>query len=180
MSAVNNYKRNWWALQTTSIITIAFGFTAVFWPGLNDNILVYLFGTYVFLISIFDLLLGLNVMGSLDTWFLPVILGLFELAVGIYLLRYPHLGFDKFILLIGFTLIVRGSTLIMSSYFDNLSSDRVRGLNYFSGVVGILIGLIVFFVKKPQGVSFVWLLAVYAVIVGTLQITAFASRLKSS
>ena len=55
---------------------------------------------------------------------------------------------------------------------------KVRALSYLSGLGALAAGIAILFAKKSQGVNFVWLLGLYAVVVGTLQIAALSERAK--
>src|SRR6202035_3571724 len=108
MSTAAVTKENWWALVLGGVATIIFGVAAVFWPGLTLLVLLYLFSAYVVISGVVNVLAGLGVVGLAEAWFLPVILGAFELGVGVYLLRHVSVKFSTFVILIGFVLIARG------------------------------------------------------------------------
>lgn len=178
MSAASVTRDNWWALVLGGVLTLIFGVAAVFWPGLTVLTLLYLFSAYVLVSGVLGISAGLSNIGVADTWFLPVLLGAFELGVGVYLLRHPGVKFETFILLIGFTLIARGVVEAASSYFSTAVEAKTRALNYLSGLGALVAGIVILFAKVTGGVSFVWLLGLYAIVVGTLQLSAVSERVR--
>jgi len=178
MSTASVTKENWWALVLGGLVTLIFGVAAVFWPGITLLVLLYLFSAYVLVSGVLDISAGLGTVGVVDTWFLPVALGAFEVGVGVYLLRHASVKFSTFVVLIGFTLIARGIVEAVGAYYNAVTSVKVRALSYLSGLGALAAGIAILFAKKSQGVNFVWLLGLYAVVVGTLQIAALSERAK--
>lgn len=178
MSTASITKDNWWALVSGGVATLIFGVAAVFWPGLTLLVLLYLFSAYVLISGVVNVSAALSTVGVADSWFLPIVLGAFEVGVGVYLLRHPHVAFNTFIVLIGFVLIARGIVEAVGAYFDEAASTKVRAISYISGLGALVAGIIILFAKQAQGVNFVWLLGLYAIVVGTLQIAALSEKRK--
>jgi uncharacterized membrane protein HdeD (DUF308 family) len=177
MSTASVTKENWWALVSGGVATIIFGVAAVFWPGITLLVLLYLFSAYALVSGLVNITAGLGTLGVADTWFLPVALGAFELGVGVYLLRHVAVKFATFIILIGFVLIARGIVEAVGAYYNAKASPKVQSLSYLSGVAALVAGIVILFVAKAsQGVDFVWILGLYGIGVGALQIAALAER----
>jgi uncharacterized membrane protein HdeD (DUF308 family) len=170
MSTVSITKDNWWTLVLGGVVTILFGIAVVFWPGLTLLVLLYLFSTYVLILGIIYVLAGLNAVGRSDTWFLPIILGAFQLGVGVYLLQHTAVKFSTFIVLIGFTLIATGVFEAVSAYYTARLSTKAQAISYLSGLAGLVAGIVILFAKQAHGVSFVWILGLYAIVVGTIHL----------
>lgn len=159
----------WWTLTLRGVLALLFGIAAVFWPGLTIVTLVYLFGAYILVSGVVDLIHGVSSVFKRTSWFLTLLLGFAELGVGVYMLRHPHVTFATLILLIGFMLIVRGILEGVAAFSDNLSSTN-RTLMIFGSIVAILAGIILLFQPASAGVAFVWILGLYALIVGPILI----------
>lgn len=159
-------------LIVRGIITLAFGFAAVFWPGETLLTLLYLFSAWVVVIGIISTIEGVMSIGHKDLWFLRILVGLFELGVGVYLLRHIHVTFTTFILLIGFALIVRGIVGVVSAFVEDSPSSNNRILDAIMGLLALGVGIFVLFQPARSGVSFVWILGLYALLAGTLEIAA--------
>lgn len=157
----------WWALTLKGILAILFGVAAVFWPGLTILTLLYLFGAYILVAGIVDIIHGIGGVSKNMSWFLTLLLGLVELGVGVYLLRHPGVTFTTLILLIGFMLIIRGVFEGVSA-LSGSHSDTNRVLMVFASVVAIAAGIFLLFQPASAGVAFVWILGLYALITGPI------------
>jgi uncharacterized membrane protein HdeD (DUF308 family) len=159
----------WWALTIRGILAVLFGIAAVFWPGLTVLTLLYLFGAYVLLTGIVDIIHGIGGLFRRGTWFLILLLGFAELGVGVYLLRHPGVTFTALVLLIGFLLIVRGVFEGVAALSESHSATN-RLLMVFASVLAIVVGIILLFQPASGGVAFVWVLGLYALITGPILI----------
>lgn len=159
----------WWVLTLRGALAIVFGIAAVFWPGITLLTLLYLFSAYILVSGIVDIVHGIGSIFRRASWFLVLILGLVELGVGVYLLRHPGVTFATFILLIGFMLIIRGVFEGIAAFSDNLSSTN-RVLMIIVSLVALLAGIVLLFQPEKAGVAFVWILGLYALVVGPVLI----------
>ena len=166
MSTASVTKDNWWALVLGSVVTVLFGLAAVFWPSLT--LLVLLLGV-VYVLS------GLGTVSRSDTWFLPVVLGAFQLSVGVYLLQHTHVKFTTFIVLIGFTLIATGVFEAVNAYYTAKLSAKAQAISYLASLAAVAAGIVILFSKQAQGTSFVWILGLYAIVVGTIHISELSA-----
>lgn len=164
-------KELWGTLLLRGIIVTLFGIAAVFWPGITLVTLVYLFGGFILASGLVGLVTGL--MAGKDTAVnrgLVVVLSLVEIGVGVYLLRHPAVSFATLVLLIGFTLIVRGVFDVVGALFENGASATYKLLTVVSGILAGLAGVVILFQPAAAGVAFVWLLGLYALLTGPLLI----------
>lgn len=161
------------SLVLRGVLAILFGAAAVFWPGETLLTLVYLFSTFVLINGVIDLVFGISRIGGAASAFvnrwLIVILGALQIGVGIYLLRHPRLSFTTLIILIGFTLIVRGLIEAVEGLFED-NSAMYKTIMVLSGLLAIIAGVIMLFQPVAAGVAFVWVLGVYALITGPMMI----------
>ncbi len=169
MSKNNIVAELWWVGLIEGLAAILFGIAALFWPGLTIVTLVTLFSAYVLVWGIAEIIHGLSRINSGGTWFLPLIFGIFSLGVGVYLVRHPQVTFATFILLIGFTFIVRGIVDIVGAFLGGqLATSRV--LSIIVGAVAVLAGIVVLNQPVASGVAFVWILGLFALVYGPITI----------
>ncbi len=162
---------SWGVGLVTGMAAILFGIAAVFWPQITILTLLYLFAAYILVLGISDLFGGIFNIGSGQVhWLMKILLGVAETAVGIYLLRHPAVTFTTFILLIGFSLIIRGVFEIVGAFTDRLMMTH-RTLMVIGGVLSTVIGIVILFQPVKGGVAFVWLLGIYALIIGPITIS---------
>jgi uncharacterized membrane protein HdeD (DUF308 family) len=184
MNAMNATERQyaaeyWWVLTTRGVLAILFGIAAIFWPGITILTLLYLFSAYILVAGIVDIVHGITDISHGGTWFLTLVLGFIEMGVGVYLLRHPHVTFATFILLIGFTLIFRGVFEIVGAFGGHLMASH-RMMLVIGGILSTLAGIILLFQPAAAGVAFVWILGLYALIVGPIFIALSLDLKKGS
>ncbi len=161
------------SLVLRGVLALLFGVAAVFWPGLTLVTLVYLFSAFILINGVLDLVFGIVRLADADksvlTRVLTLLFGVIQVGVGVYLLRHPGVGFATFILLIGFTLLVRGVFEVVDGLFEE-GSSMYRIVMIIGGLLAALAGILILFQPAKGGVAFVWILGVYALITGPLLI----------
>jgi uncharacterized membrane protein HdeD (DUF308 family) len=160
-------KDMWWVGLVEGVLFILFGIAALFWPGLTLVTLVYLFSAYVLVWGVMEILQSLMSIGKNDTWWLSLLFGGFGLGVGVYLIRHPGVTFTTFVLLIGFVFIVRGVMDIVSGFLGNRTGSS-RILSFILGGLGVVAGVVMLRQPVAGGVAFVWIIGLYALIVGPI------------
>ncbi len=162
-------------LVLRGVVAILFGIAAVFWPGLTILTLLYLFAAFLLISGIVGLVSGIGRLGqgsvSVLTRVLRPLLGLLEVGVGIYLLRHPHVTFTTLILLIGFILIIRGVFEVVEGLFEE-GPSTYRVIMVLIGLLAVLAGIVMLFQPAAAGVAFVWILGIYAIVVGCMALAA--------
>lgn len=157
-------------LVLQGVLAILFGLVAVFWPGMTAVTLIYLFSAFLVIDGIVVLILGLLSMAKFGKAMLLILLGLLELGIGLYLINNPLVTFATLILILGFSLILRGLFNVVGAFVHKDHSYSWRMLNGILGVLGVVVGVIVLFWPVASGLAFVWLLGLYALIAGPILI----------
>lgn len=162
-------------LALRGVVALLFGIAAVFWPGETLLTLLYLFAAFMLVGGIFELIYGVGKLAapgvSVLTRVLAPLIGLLQMAVGVYLLRHPHVTFGTFILLIGFILIIRGVVEVVTALFEE-GPSMSRVVMVIVGLLAVLAGILVLFQPAASGVAFVWIIGLYALIAGPLMLAA--------
>lgn len=160
------------SLVVHGVLATLFGIAAVFWPGLTMVTLVYLFSAFILVSGLIELVMGLRQVADskLSVWsrFGSLLLGVLQIGVGVYLLRHPHVSFATFILLIGFTLIVRGLVEMILGLFEKGNSAFFKMVMVIGGLLSVVVGVVVLQQPVASGVAFVWILGLYALISGPM------------
>ena len=154
------------------IVAILFGIAAVFWPGSTAVTLLYLFAAFVLAGGIVNLLAGIfSLAKDASRGILKALIGLLQIGVGVYLFRHPKVTFATLILIIGFTLIVRGVIEVVMA-FAAKGSASMKTLLGIVGLLSVIVGIVVLFQPAASGIAFVWILGVYALVAGPMMIAA--------
>lgn len=162
---------SWWALVSRGTVAVLFGIVAVFWPGLTLPVLVYLFSAYLLVSGVLGLVTGAKTAEKSTWWVLHVLLGVVELGFGIYLVRHPSVTLGTFLLLTGFVLVVRGLFEVVATFLERDMTGVLRSVNSVSGLVSLVAGIVLVLYPRGSGVSFVWLLGLYAIVLGALVVS---------
>jgi uncharacterized membrane protein HdeD (DUF308 family) len=164
----------WWIGILYAIFSILFGIVAIFWPGLTLYTLVLLFSAFIIVMGIIGIVHGLVSIKRRDTWWMTLVIGMIGLGAGIYLVRHPRLTFATFILVVGIALIARGVLSLIEAFIDHPTSYKV--IEYIAGLAAIAVGIIIMLQPVAGGVAFVWVLGLYALVIGTIALAVSISQ----
>lgn len=159
----------WWVGMVQGVAALLFGIAAVFWPGLTLKVLVYLFSAFVLAWGIISIVEGIMSIKERGTWWLTLIFGVFGTGVGLYLVRHPGASFATIVLLIGFTLIIRGVVDIIAAFVDEHTATG-KLIWLLVGAAAIIAGIFILNQPVSGGVAFVWILGLYSLVFGPLMI----------
>jgi uncharacterized membrane protein HdeD (DUF308 family) len=163
-------KNMWWVLLLRGILFVLFGIIAIGWPAITFLVLVFAFSLYIVFSGVLNLIYGiLGVQDSHRYWFLLIAIAVLEIGAGAYAFSHPRIDIAAFILLIGFVFIVRGifETIIA---FEKTYTNHHRVLMSIGGVLGIIAGLIILRYPITGGLAFIWVIGLYALVVGSVYI----------
>ena len=128
--------------------------------------LVYLFGAYVLLDGILAIIVSLQERKSSSAWWVVFLIGIVGIVVGV--LSFIHPGN---VALLIFYLVA--AWLIIAGLFGVISAIlRASGTEWLSIIGGVLtiVGIIFFLHPTSSILSIVWLLGVFALVYGIIQI----------
>jgi len=156
-------------LVSEGVLAILAGIAMLFWPGLTLVFLIVIFGIYILVWGIIELIRSLLSIGRSGTWWLELIFSVLLIGLGVFLLRNTLITLALVILLVGFTFIVRGIIDLLMAFF---SQDRQvkedRTFLIISGIIGLVAGVITLSQPIASGIAFVWIVGLYAVLSGSL------------
>ena len=161
-------KRVWWTFLIGGIASVAFGLLAFYNPG----VALFVLGVYLAAYLIVDGVV--NVWGAVtnrerDGWWALLLLGLLSAAVGVYGLLVPAATMLAIVYMAGFIAMLIGVSSIMLGWRirKEVSSEWVL---YITGILSVLFSLLILFRPGVGGVSVVYLIASWAVVIGALRI----------
>lgn len=161
----------WGLVVTEGVLAILAGVALLFWPAATAVLLVVLFGLFVLGWGIVELVKSLISFGSRGGWWLQLILSVLLIILGVYLLRNTGVALTTFVLLIGFTFIVRGLFDILMGLFGRDGGIvENKGLHIALGVIGLVAGVVTFLQPTASGLVFIWVAGVYALVYGAFTI----------
>lgn len=164
------FAKNIWGLTLfRGVLLVVFGFMAVIWPGITFYVLSLLFAIYVLVAGAFNLAGGVASLSKGGAWFLRSVLGLFELGIGVYLLRSDIVvKLATFTIFVGLVFLVQGLVELVEAIANKDIGHRM--LLGFTGIIGIIAGVILVRYPIHSGLAFTWVIGIYGLIAGTMTI----------
>jgi uncharacterized membrane protein HdeD (DUF308 family) len=167
--------QNWWAIALRGVFAILFGLIAVFLPGVTLASLVLLFGVYMLVDGIFDIVAGIRAAARHERWGMLVFEGIVDLIAGAIAFVWPLATVLAFVILMAAWAIISGALLLSACF--RLHPAHGRWLMGFGGVVSIIWGLLLFVFPIAGAVVLTLWMGAYALIFGvTLLVLAFRLR----
>jgi uncharacterized membrane protein HdeD (DUF308 family) len=105
-----------WLHLAMGVVFIIGGFAALTAPFQTFSILAALIGFFLILKGTFDFVVAIAVRHELDLWWMGLIAGLLEIAIGVWATGYPGRSAALLILWIGIGAIVRGTMEIVAAF----------------------------------------------------------------
>ncbi len=164
---IETARQYWLLILFRGIIALLFGIIALISVEFTLLFLVYLFGAYVLLDGILAIVVSLQERKSTRAWLIVFLIGIAGIVIGV--LSFIHPGN---VALLIFYLIA--AWLIIAGFFGVISSLlRARGTEWLSivgGILSIIVGIIFFLHPTSSILSIVWLLGLFALVYGIIQI----------
>lgn len=165
---VNQIASQLWGLAVTEgVLAILAGVALLFWPAATAVLLVTLFGLFVLIWGVVGGVRSLVNVGRTQGWWVHLVFSVLLVGLGVFLLRNVDISLALFILLIGFTFIIRGLFDVLTALFSRESTavDN-KGLLIVLGLFGLVAGIVTLVQPVASGLAFIWIAGVYALIFG--------------
>ena len=169
-------RRTWWVFLIGGIASVVFGVLAFARPGLALLLLATFFAAAILVDGAFNLI-GAVQNRDKDGWWLMLLIGLLGILVGAYALLNPPLSIVAFLLIVAFQAFVLGAFLIMLGFKFRAATTR-EWILYLTGGLSVLFSVLVVVRPAVGGVTIVYMIAAWAIIIGLLKIV-FAMRVRN-
>lgn len=171
MDLVSSPSRSTLALR--GLANIILGGIVVLWPSATLYVLIVLFSLnlmFVGLFAIFEPLFDRSNHHSI----LTVILGILGVIVGIFLIARPEIAASIVSLLIAFWALLFGIADLYAGFAvsDAKSKAPAAWFLILIGIISLIFGVYVLFNPITGAITFVWLVGLYALIVGVILVVA--------
>lgn len=169
-------KDYWWVGLLRGVLLIIFGVIAVAWPGITALALVVTFGIFAVVDGILALIdaIRYRALGHTGT---AVLLAILTIIIGVVALVYPTKTATVIVILIGIWAIVAGLVGIGGSLNLKDIPGSGWGWGLVSGILTVIFGILLLVWPKSGIVSVVWLIGLWAIVIGIVWIgIAFTVR----
>lgn len=161
--------KSWWIVLVLGIISVGLGVMFLVWPGATVAVIAAIFGIYLLVSGVVQLIQGFNKELSSGERALAVIVGIISIALGVLCFRDGIAnGVYILSLFVGFSFLFRGIYQMIVG-IQNKGAEG-RGLLITIGVLGIIVG-IVFLVAPFESIGILAMLAgIWLIILGLIEI----------
>jgi uncharacterized membrane protein HdeD (DUF308 family) len=157
----------WLALR--GLATLAFGLLAISWPELSVRLLLTIFGLYAIVEGALSMVHAVAGMAGGARSGLALLEGLVSVAVGIGVFVWPGLTAVALLLFIAARALVIG-VLEMFTTISHRREAEKGWLQFLGGLISAVFGLYLILQPGDGALAFLWLIALYAIVVGSLQV----------
>jgi uncharacterized membrane protein HdeD (DUF308 family) len=180
VTMVETLSKNWWMLALRGVFAIIFGVLALIWPGITLITLVLLFGIYVLIDGVTEIVTAVKERDQMDKWWWLLLEGIAGVIAGIVAFIWPDITAVVLLYIIAVWAIISGVFEIAAAIRlrREIDNELLLGL---AGVLSILFGIVLIIAPVSGALAIVWLIGIYAIAFGALMIVlAFRIRGMSS
>lgn len=163
------FVRSWWVLAVRGLAGIAFGILAAAWPGLTLLTLTILFAIFALVSGFISVAGAVRHRRTEDDWLVAMLLGLVSIGAGVVAVLNPAVTALVLVLVMGANALVTGVLDIYAAIRLRRIVER-EWMLVLSGLAAVVFGAIVFVVPGAGALALVWLVSVYAILTGVLQL----------
>ncbi len=157
----------WGLFVLQGLAAVLFGVVALFFPGLELASLVLFFAVYLVVVGVVELVHGFRDLGHSGSWWFSLMVGLVMVGAGVYLVRETAMELSSFLVFVGAVVLAKGVADLYVAGFFTRDSDH-RWLWVVAGVVGVVAGVMLWRYPVADGLDFVWVLGLWALVVGSV------------
>lgn len=168
-------KKTWQTILVTGLLAVVLGIIVLVWPGPSLLVAGILFGIYMVVSGIFQLVAAFTHLPSTSFRVLSFISGVLSLIIGVFCFRDDITSIVLLGLFVGIAWLFRGIAVL----FAALSEDTVpgRGWQVFYGLVSALAGVVLIVWPIGSMATLIWVVGIFLIVIGVMEIiTAFGVR----
>ncbi len=153
------------------IVAVLFGILTLIWPKITLVVLVLLFGIFAVISGITAVAAALRNTRE-QGWGLLLFEGIVGILAGVVALVWPGITALAFLYLLAAWAIITGILEFIAPLSFPMSGGRAV-LMVLAGVVSVVFGVLIAFQPASGLLAVVWLIGIYAIVIGVLYIVAY-------
>jgi uncharacterized membrane protein HdeD (DUF308 family) len=158
--------RSWWLWMLFGVLSLAAGVIALIDPGLSLLAIAILFGSYLIVSGIFELMAGVTAREADTTRrVFAVVLAILSLIAGIICLLRPGTGILALVIVLGVFLVMSGVMQLVGAV-----SDDMPWLSAAVGLIDLVLGIIILAVPDLGIITLALLFGISLVARGAMSI----------
>ncbi|MGW6426392.1 HdeD family acid-resistance protein [Nocardia sp. NPDC055053] len=168
-------KKTWQTILVTGLLAVVLGIIVLVWPGPSLLVAGILFGIYMVVSGIFQLIAAFTHLPSTSFRVLSFISGVLSLIIGVFCFRDDFASIVLLGLWIGISWLFRGVAIL----FAAISEKGVpgRGWQIFYGIISAIAGVILIVWPISSLTTLTLVVGIFLIVIGIMEIiTAFGVR----
>ncbi|MFD4430023.1 HdeD family acid-resistance protein [Nocardia sp. NPDC058497] len=168
-------KKTWQTILVTGLLAVVLGIIVLVWPGPSLLVAGILFGIYMVVSGIFQLIAAFTHLPSTSFRVLSFISGVLSLIIGVFCFRDDFASIVLLGLFIGISWLFRGIAIL----FAALSEKGVpgRGWQIFYGIISAIAGVVLIVWPISSLTTLTLVVGIFLIVIGIMEIiTAFGVR----
>jgi uncharacterized membrane protein HdeD (DUF308 family) len=158
--------RNWWVVALRGVFAIVFGILAFLWPAIALVTLVLLFGIYALADGICAVVTAVTHKIGTQRWW-GLFAGIVSIVAGILVFAWPGITAMALLYLIAAWAVVTGIFEIFAA-IELRKELSHEWLLILTGILSVAFGILVTANPGAGALSIIWLISIYAVILGAM------------
>ena len=172
VESANQVKRDYtklrWAVGLNGALAIAVGVLILLWPGISLFALTILFGAYMTANGVVGLVVAIRAkMMSNRGWL--AFASIVSIAAGVAVLVWPNIGALALLYIIGAYAIAFGIVMAGGAFWLPIDGTD-KALLFFSGLVSLLFGIVMFADPGDGALVVLALIAAYSLVLGLSEV----------
>lgn len=157
----------WYWPVVRGVLAVVLGVVALVWPGVTVVVIAMVVGAYAVVDGIFSLVEAVRYR-ALGGTALRVTLGLLTVGLGLLLLFWPGKSVTVVVWLLGLWAVLAGIVQLAAAVWLRRVPGSGWGWGVAVGLATLLFGILVLVNVQAGIVAIVWIVAVYAIVLGIL------------
>jgi uncharacterized membrane protein HdeD (DUF308 family) len=171
LSAFTQLFRNWWIVAVRGVLAIVFGILALIWPDTTKLALVLLFGAFALVDGFSATAAGIALAPYFKRWWALLLEGLTGILIGVLTFSWPNVtGLILLYFIAAWAVITGIFEIVAAIEFRNVVSREWAMV--LGGILSVLLGVLLFAFPSAGAVGVVWLIGVYAIVFGIIELIA--------
>ena len=164
---LESISKYWWMILLRGLLAIGFGLIAVTWPDLTLFWFIYLFGFYAIADGVVEIWSGITNRTRHDRWWSEILIGLAGIVAGILVIAWPDVTAVAAMYFLAAWMVVTGVIGIVYALRVRQEISN-EWLIIITGVISVMLGIYFFAFPGDGALSLIWVIGIYAIIVGVL------------
>lgn len=154
---------NWWAITLRGVFAIIFGLVALFMPAVAILSLVLVAGAYLFVEGVFGIVSAWRAAQHHKRWGWLTFEGIVNILAALFAFFWPGWTVLAFVMLLAVSSIISGVFMLAAAFQFR---GQGRGWMFFSAIVSVIFGVLLFSTPLPGAVLLTWWIGIYAIVFG--------------